>query len=205
MNNIQLPKHFFDENPLIEFSTAMFTHFLMVTIKTSGFDEQVNKLTISAMEKPRHEQYLAEKEYLTNLNKPEDIVSYMRKIKEPLNRELLIKKAIEYQDDVMPLVLKKICTSGHDIFIENAAILIANADEKYTEQLYAIFPDIRNAYARSELCIVFGVNKKVEYIPLLLEQHKRMQKENIDANYEQGPLLALYLIYEKEEQILSYV
>ena len=104
MNNIQLPKHFFDENPLIEFSTAMFTHFLMVTIKTSGFDEQVNKLTISAMEKPRHEQYLAEKEYLTNLNKPEDIVSYMRKIKEPLNRELLIKKAIEYQDDVMPLV-----------------------------------------------------------------------------------------------------
>ena len=205
MNNIQLPKHFFDENPLIEFSTAMFTHFLMVTIKTSGFYEQVNKLTISAMEKPRHEQYLAEKEYLTNLNKPEDIVSYMRKIKEPLNRELLIKKAIEYQDDVMPLVLKKICTSGHDIFIENAAILIANADEKYTEQLYAIFPDIRNAYARSELCIVFGVNKKVEYIPLLLEQHKRMQKENIDANYEQGPLLALYLIYEKEEQILSYV
>ena len=159
MNNIQLPKHFFDENPLIEFSTAMCTHFLMVTIKTSGFDEQVNKLTISAMEKPRHEQYLAEKEYLTNLNKPEDIVSYMRKIKEPLNRELLIKKAIEYQDDVMPLVLKKICTSGHDIFIENAAILIANADEKYTEQLYAIFPDIRNAYARSELCIVFEIGR----------------------------------------------
>jgi len=205
MNDIQLPKYFFDENPLIEFSTAMFTHFLMITLKTSGFDEEVNKLTISTMEKSRHEQYLAEKEYLMNLNKPEDIVSYMRKIKEPLNRELLIKKAIEYQDDVMPLVLKKVCTSGHDIFIENAAILIASADAKYTDQLYAIFPDIRNTYARSELCIVFGVHKKAEYIPLLLEQFKIMKKESTEKNYEQGPLLALYLIYEKEQQNIPYV
>ncbi len=132
-----------------------------------------------------------------NLNKAEDLVSYMRKIKDPFNSSCLIQKAIEYQDDVMPLVLKRIRTSGRDVFIENAAILIANVDIKYTEQLYEMFSDIRNPYARSELCIVFGLKKKTEYSQLLMEQFKRIKEERPDKEYEQGPLLALYLMYDK--------
>ena len=197
MNNTQLPKHFFENNPLIELSAALLTHFRMMTITMSELNEQVNKAVVPRMEKSRYEQYLAEKECIMNLNEPEDIVSYMRKIKDPSNISLLIQKAIKYQDKVMPLVLKRICTSAHDVFIENAAILIANADTKYTEQLYAIFPSIRNTYARSELCIVFGVKKKEEYTQLLLEQFKKIKEERPDEDYEQGPLLALYLIYEK--------
>lgn len=197
MNNIQLPKHFFEDNPLNEFSTALLTHFRMITITMPKLNEQIKKVVVPGMEKSRYEQYLAEKECIMNLNKAEEIVSYMRKIKDPSNSSLLIQKAIEYQDDVMPLVLKRIYTSAHDVFIENAAILIANADTKYTEQLYAVFPDIRNAYARSELCIVFGVKKKAEYTQLLMEQFKKIKEERPDKDYEQGPLLALHLIYEK--------
>ena len=198
MNN-SLPKHFFEDNPLKEFSTAFLTHFRMITITMSDLEEQINKMVIPGMEKTRYEQYQTEKERIMNLNKAEDIVSYMRKIKDPTNSSLLIQKALEHQDDVVPLVLKKICTSGHDVFIENAAILIGNADAKYTEQLYAIFSDIRNTYARSELCIVFGVKKKVEYVSLLMEQFKQIKVERPDKDYEQGPLLALYLIYGKAQ------
>ena len=93
--------------------------------------------------------------------------------------------------------IEKICTSGHDVFIENTALLLANADMKYTEQLYSVFPDIRNAYARSELCLVFGITKKTEYLPLLLEQFERIKEERPDMDYEQGPLLAIYLIFGK--------
>ena len=173
MVDTQLPKHFFEDNPLKEFSAALMTHFRMITVTISELNEQVNEMVIPVMEKSRHEQYLTEKECIMNLNKAEDIVSYMRKIKDPTNSSLLIQKAVEYQDDVMPLVLKRICKSGHDVFIENAAILFANVDVKYTEQLHDIFSDIRNAYARSELCIVFGVKKKEEYIQLLMEQFKK--------------------------------
>lgn len=195
MNDRPLPKHFFEENPLNEISAALFTHFRMVTIAMPGLDEQVNKVAVPMMEESRRERYMAEKECIMNLNNAEDIVSYMKKMKDPSNCSLLIQKAIEYQDDVVPLVLKKVCKSGYDIFIENAAILIGNADIKYTEQLYAIFPDIRNTYARSELCIVFGVKKKIEYTQLLLEQFKKIREERPDESYEQGPLLALYLLY----------
>ena len=95
----------------------------------------------------------------------------------------------------MPLVLKRICKSGHDVFIENTAILIANANIKYTEELFDVFPDIRNTYARSELCIVFGVKKKAEYTQLLMEQFKKIKEERPDKDYEQGPLLALHFWY----------
>lgn len=197
MDKMKLPKHFFEENPLINFSTAMFTHFRMITITISDLDERINEVIVPDMEKSRYERFVVERECIANLNKAEDIVSCMRKIEDVSNSSLLIQKAIEYQDDVAPLVLKKLCTSGHDVFIENAAIFLANADIKYTEQLYELFPDIRNAYARSEASIVFGVKEKAEYVPLLMEQYIRIAEERPDMDYEQGPLLALHLIYGK--------
>lgn len=197
MGEIQLPKHFFEEHPLNDISTALMTHFRMLTITMSELNEQINEMVVPRMEKSRYDQYMTEKECIENLRNAEDIVSYMRKVKDSNNISLLIQKAIAYQDDVMPLVLKRICKSGHDVFIENAAILIANTDIKYTEELYAVFPDIRNAYARSELCIVFGVKKKIEYTQLLMEQFRKIKEERPDEDYEQGPLLALHLIYEK--------
>lgn len=90
--------------------------------------------------------------------------------------------------------MKKIRTSGHDLFIENTAILLANADDKYAEELYEIFDDIRNPYARSELCIVFGVKKMENSIDLLLKQFVQIKQERPDDDYEQGPLLALSLL-----------
>lgn len=195
MQNNKLYKNFLKDNPLDELSTAMLTHFRMITITIAELNNKVADVVTPTMEQSRIEQYQREKENIMNLCKVEDIVLYMRKIKDPANSSLLLKKAIDYQDDIMPLVLKKICTSGHDVFIENTAILFANADDKYTEQLYNIFGEIRNPYARSELCIVFGVKQKAEYSDLLMKQFKQIKEERPDDDYEQGPLLALNLIY----------
>lgn len=195
MQNNKLPKNFLKDNPLDELSTAMLTHFRMITITIPELNNQVSDVVVPAMEQSRLEQYQTEKENIMNLCKVEDIVLYMRKIKDPANSSLLLEKALDYQNEIMPLVLKRICTSGHDVFIENTAVLLANVDEKYTDQLYNLFPEIRNPYARSELCIVFGVKKKIEYTDLLLKQFKQIKEERPDNDYEQGPLLALNLIY----------
>lgn len=195
MQNNKLPKNFLKDNPLDELSTAMLTHFRMITITIPELNNQVSDVVVPAMEQSRLEQYQTEKENIMNLCKVEEIVLYMRKIKDPANSSLLLEKAIDYQNEIMPLVLKRICTSGHDVFIENTAVLLANVDEKYTDQLYNLFPEIRNPYARSELCIVFGVKKKIEYTDLLLKQFKQIKEERPDNDYEQGPLLALNLIY----------
>lgn len=169
----------------------------MVTTTFLDLHEEVNNKVISIMDEARYENYLTEKEAIMNLSNAEDIVSYMRRLKDPVNSCFLMEKALAYQDEVIPLVLKKICKSGHDVFIERSAILLGNADEKYMEQLYDIFPDIRNVYARSELCLVFGVMNKIEYTPLIVEQYYKIREERPDMDYEQGPLLALYLLYQK--------
>lgn len=197
MEKNQLPRHFFEENQLQELSAAMLTHFRMITLAVPEVNEKVTEFAAPFMEQSRLEQYQNEKDAITNLVEAEEIVAYMRKIKETTNSSLLIEKALEFQDTVIPLVLKRICKSGHDIFIENATLLLANAEDKYTEDLYDIFSDIRNAYARSELCIVFGVKKKKEYTDLILEQYVQIKKERPDCDYEQGPLLALHLIYDQ--------
>lgn len=195
MNQSPLPKNFFQDNPIKEISAARLTYLKMVTLSFPDLQEEVNSEIVSKMDKSRYENYLVEKEAIMNLNNAQDIVTFMRKTKDSVNTLLLMETALAYQDEVMPLVLEKLCKSGYDIFIENAATFLANADEKYTEQLYDIFPDIRNTYARSELCLVFGVMKKTEYTPLLMEQFQRIKEERPDKDYEQGPLFALYLLY----------
>ncbi len=172
----------------------------MVTLSFPDLQEEVNREVVSKMDKLRYENYLMEKEAIMNLNNAQDIVTFMRKMKDSVNTRSLMEKALAYQDEVMPLVLEKLCKSGHDIFIENAATLLAGADEKYTEQLYDIFPNIRNTYARSELCLVFGVMKKTEYTPLLMEQFRIIKEERPDRDYEQGPLFALYTDCSKIEK-----
>ena len=96
MQNNKLPKHFFEENPLDKFSIAILTHFRMITLTMPDLNNQVLDIVLPKMEKSRLEQYQVEKENIMKLSKAEDIVLYMKKIKDPSNSDILLKKAIHY-------------------------------------------------------------------------------------------------------------
>lgn len=197
MQEFRLPRHFLDDNPLSEISTAQITYFQMVTVTMPEFNEKIAGMVVPRMETSRREEYEQEKNQILRSDTAEEIIKYMRKIKEPQNRNLIVEKALSMQEDVMPLILKRLLTSAHDVFIENAAIILANADMKYVEQLFNIFKKIRNPYARSETSMVFGVKRRADYTSLLLEQYLLIKQERPDEDYEQGPLLALHLIHGK--------
>lgn len=195
---IRLTKGFFDENPIKELSAAQLTYFQIVTLNLPDINNQIAELTIPIMKRERRELYEVERDKICEISSADEVIKYMRKIKELQNREALLNKALEMQADVVPLVLKRLMTSGHDVFIESAAILLAHTDTKYVEQLYHMFRDIRNPYARSETSLVFGVKKKIEYTSLLLEQFELIRREAPGKGYEQGPLLALYLLHDAQ-------
>ena len=66
------------------------------------------------------------------------------------------------------------------------------------EQLFNIFNEIRNPYARSETSIAFGVKRRVDYTSLLLEQFNLIKQECPDKDYEQGPMaIVSYISYRK--------
>ena len=192
----KLPKNFFDENPIKEVSAAYLTYFQIQTYDFPGFNDEIEQLVVSKMDKDRCEKYVDEKQHILEIDNADDAIMYMRKIKELQNRAILTEKVLSMQDEVMPLILKRLLTSGHDVFIESAVCALAYADMKYVEMLYDMFKDIRSPYARSEESIVFGVQKRRDYTPLLLEQYKKIRLECPEKDYEQGPLLALYLIHE---------
>lgn len=196
----QLAEGFFDENPIMELSAAQLTYFNIVMLNVPDFNNQIAEMVVPIMKRERREQYEAEKKAIFGISSADEVIKYMRKIKELQNREALLNKALDMQDEVIPLVLKRLVTSGHDVFIESAAILLSHADSKYVEQLYDMFRDIRNPYARSAACLVFGVKKKIEYTPLLLEQYELIKKEVPEKDYEQGPLFALYLLHGVQNQ-----
>lgn len=197
MQEYKLPKHFLEDNPLKEISTAQLTYFQMITVTLNDFNEEIAGMVLPRMEVSRREAYEVEKEQILKSDTAEDVIKYMKKIKELQNRNLLVERALAMQVDVMPLILKRLLTSGHDVFIENAAIVLANADMIYVDQLFDIFSEIRNPYARSETSMVFGVKRRAEYTSLLLEQYMLIKQERPDKDYEQGPLLALHLIHGK--------
>ena len=67
MQNNKLPKNFLKDNPLDELSTAMLTHFRMITITIPELNNQVSDVVVPAMEQSRLEQYQTEIKMLLKL------------------------------------------------------------------------------------------------------------------------------------------
>lgn len=137
-----------------------------------------------------------EQQYIENLSNPQDILQNMRKLKDVSNKDVLLLKVLACQEDVIPLIIPKLCTSGQDFFIEMAASAMLLADEKYLHLLQEHFDEIRNPYARSVACLAFAREGKTEYTSFLLEQFNLLKKDYKTESYYNGPLIALSIIYK---------
>ena len=200
MQEDKLPRNFFKDNPVNEFSTAQLTYFQMVMLGLPELNDKISNMANTLMKTSRLEECEQEKNRILGSDTAEEVIKHMRTIKNPQNRKLIVEKALTLQEDIMPLILKRLQTSAHDVFIETSAMIFANGDMKYVEQLFNIFTEIRSPYARSATSIVFGVKKRTDYTSLLLKQYMLIKQEEPDKDYEQGPLLALHLIHGELER-----
>ena len=70
-------------------------------------------------------------------------------------------------------------------------------DTSCMEQMKAIYPNIRNPYAQSKACLLFGMRKQTDTLPLLLREYERMKKSYPHDSFAEGPLLGIYLLFDK--------
>ena len=193
----QLPKGFFKKNPLDQLSAANIAYFSI----TAGFDEdlenEVFDLARKKMDAQRLDKINREREEIPHLETGEDFVRFMRSDYDIVNRHMLCKRALTMQQIVIPPMLHRFCTSMQDMFIETAVYILAHAEQSYVEQLKSLYPKIRDPYAQSMTCLVFGIQKQEDTLPLLLAEYQRLQKEFPEENLDQGPLLAIYILYNK--------
>lgn len=197
MNERILPKGFFRNNPIEKISAANISYFKM----TVGFEAEIEQMLSEGISKgitvERRAHIEEEKKTIAELSTAEEIVSFMRTKFDITNQNLLCKKALTMQDQVIPLMLRRYRTTLQDVFVDTAVQILAHAEKHHTETLLKMYPEIRNPYAKSMACLVLGMQRIERAAPLLLAEYERMKKEYTKESLCQGPLLGLYVLYGK--------
>ena len=192
-----LPKNFFKNEPLEEMSTAILAHFSMTALFADRMEAAVEEILDDKLPAERKVQIAAEKEAIAKLAGGEEAVRFIRKGFDIINRPTLCKKLLTMQEEVMPPLLRRFRTSFQDEVVETTAFCLAYGELEYVEQVKAMYGEIRNPYAQSMACLIFGMRKQEDMLPLLLREYQRMKNAHTEESLCQGPLLAIYLLFDE--------
>ena len=188
-------KAFFKKHPLEQMSPATIADFLIQTPESGEFQTKMDEiLHESTISQERWALINKQRGDISILEDAETIVSTMRKPLDNMADHALCSKALEMADEVCPLIIRRFKTTALDNFTELSFRILAKADPVYTRELYSCYDSIRNPYAQSFACLLFGEHMMEEAILLLMKEYERFGREYPDESYDQGPLLALYLI-----------
>ena len=197
MDQSLLPKNFFKNEPLEEMSTAILAHFSMTALFADQMEAAVEEILDDKLTAERKVQIAAEKEAIAKLAGGEEAVRFIRKGFDIINRTTLCKKLLTMQEEVMPPLLRRFRTSFQDEVVETTAYCLVYGELEYVEQLKAMYGEIRNPYAQSMACLIFGMRKQEDMLPLLLREYQRMKNAHTEESLCQGPLLAIYLLFDE--------
>lgn len=195
MDQKRLPKDFFKNNPLDKISSAMIADFSLRTQFDERLHAEMEKIVGKHISDERHDRIRKDREEVEQLASGEAVVSYMRKHHDNLVDPMFCKKALTMEAEVAPLIVKRYQTTGQDRFVELAFRILAKADQKYTEQLFVQYREIRNPYAQAMACLLFGEQRMENAVPLLLREYERFKRDFPKESFNQAPLLALYILY----------
>ncbi len=193
-----LRKDFFMKYPLKELSAAVIADFSAKTAMIDLINDKINDIVDASITDERRKQVEQDERDITQLTTAEDVVRYMRKNHDVMVKPMLCKKALSIIDDVGPKIIKRYLTTAQDSFIELAFRIFVHADKQYAEELFDKYDDIRNPYAQAVACLLFGEHKMQATVPFLLKEYKRFQTEYSNDDFDQFPLLALYLLAGKK-------
>lgn len=185
-------KDFFNKNKVPVHSAANLFCFSIDMLESdvfAQFEKKVIENGLSVSDRSEELQHVA------GISSPEEIVDYMRKIKSIANTSQIINKALDYEEETMPLILKRYLTSAVDIFIETAGKCFVKANIKYACDLRKQYTDIRNPYAKAVACLVFGMKEIYEESDFLYNEYIKMKTEYPNESFSDFPLLALHILH----------
>lgn len=140
----------------------------------------------------RLEQITQAKELIQAEQNPEMIFQLLRKNTDLVNRGVLVKKALQFEEVLIPMVIEKLIRSNHDVFIENSIQFLARSHNDYTSLLMEKYAEIRSPYVQSLVCLIIGLRGEEDTIPWILDRFFELKNLYPGETYDQGPLLALH-------------
>ncbi|WP_366924327.1 hypothetical protein MFMK1_001291 [Metallumcola ferriviriculae] len=186
-----LTKKFFQDNPYSENSVQRFIYSMLLY---EGIEDAANEILMKqvGLSDERLIQITREKELIQSEQNPEEIFQLLRKKIDVINRDDLIKKALEFEEVLLPMVIEKLMRSYHDIFIENSIQLLARSHKDFTQLLKEKYAEIRSPYVQSLVCLILGLRGEENTIPWIQDRFFELKNLYPGETYDQGPLLALH-------------
>ncbi len=193
MAEYKLPKDFFKNNPLEQYSAPQIFLETLAIVEDEDLLSELEKRTapIAGDIELRTE---AQRRLIEETDDPAALVDLMRKGISISNTSAYIKKILIHQSECMPLLLRRYMTSGQDGFIEMSAKVLIKADEVYVRQLQEMYGQIRSPYARACACLVLGQRGMKDRLQFLAGEYEKFKRQYSEEGFEQFPLVALYQV-----------
>lgn len=185
-----IPKGYFDEHKMLE-GTAASVLAQMAGEDLILFPEEA----MPDLELSEEEAALAEE--IRVCTDPEQLVKWMRKTMTGLLRARLLRRAMAYEKDVLPLMQKRALTTQLVGFEDCVTMFFLECKKNPCQWIMDNYDNIRSEFLKSQFCLVLGMRGTPEFVPFLLQQVDRFEHLQTTEQYlEQGPLLGLAAMEE---------
>lgn len=187
MKNMEvLSNHYFKKHPLNPRSGAGFVYMQLTMPPRMEKEMKEEMKDFKPSEK--------DKEDRRKIEAADDKDALFRLMRTPMigaNRDALRHKLLDYQEDMMPLIKKRLLTTKNDSFIDDSIWFLGHCKENPTGWILENYSSLDDHFIRSQLCVVLGIRGDVNVVPFLMEQEEFYETENIKKGLEQGPLFGL--------------
>lgn len=85
-----------------------------------------------------------------------------------MNQQALVNRALAFEDELVPGVIRMLKTSLNDGFIETAARVLSLCNKVITDALVRYYGEVRSPYAQSMILVVLGFKADEARIPWLI-------------------------------------
>lgn len=104
---------------------------------------------------------------------------------------LVLETALEREEEMLPIIKKRVLTTQNDFFIEDAARFLADCKENCAHWILDYYGVVRSPFMQSALCLVLGFRADLSVVDFLFGEVEEFEGMYPNEMYEQGPLLAL--------------
>ena len=195
-NNKKMIDRFFKDNPCKKEavpSPAAMANFqikLLLNRKVNEeFQDKINDLVLK--EEPEREGPVKQEKNEIETAGREQIIRIMRRSPDPMNQHILVYRAMEFEDGLIPEVVRMMKTSLNTGFIETATRVLSVCRQDIADELVAYFNDVRSPYAQSMILVVLGFKADEKHVPWIIEKYKELKRNYPDESYCDGAVYAL--------------
>ena len=161
--NDLIPKGYFDEHKVVDGTAAGVLVDMAVSDLILFPEEKMPDLELSA-----EEAALAEE--VRTCTDAEQLVRWMRKPVSGLLRARILRRALAFEKDVLPLMEHRALTTQLDAFEDCVTMFFLVCKKNPCPWIMEHYAEVRSEFLQSQFCLILGMRGSPNYIPFLLEQ-----------------------------------